>query len=350
MPLNLYPSIPIRKRGTMKMMQKSLIFKQLGVMLIASAVLTSGEAFALPGGAKAVRINLRSAGASASFAAYAGSGALMTSDTSGHKATAFFDASGTTSISKPGWLKDVYVSIGGSPGSAAGACGGFTPVATSSSCNLVPSPYAPPPATGTSFSCDGPDSVYRVSEKGCLGSGLSAPVTPGSKDDSVAIKIQLNRDSSVLGETENLLVVIEYQASGLMGAPSNPAACVDASGEPKYSDKDCVDQAYGLFIRQLDTVSPPDTPARLQLVTPPQPGIVTATQAGGSVQTRQVIVPLSSIDSTKTVIQLSRIFGLGKDSAGTSYGATRDFSTRCSATDSPLCLGMIIHSITIYRI
>ncbi len=335
----------------MKMMLISRNLRVLGGLGAVLGLFAAGEAMAVPGGAKAVRINFRNAGGSASFPAYSGSGTTMTGDTSGHKATAFFDATGSTSISKPAWLTDVYVSIGGSPGSAAGSCGGFTPVATSSTCNLVPSPYAVPPATGASFSCDGPDSVYRISERGCLGSALNAPATPGSKDDSVAIKLIINRDTSVLGEGENLMVVVEYQASGLMGSPANPAACVDSgTGAPLYTDKDCVDQAYGLFIRQLDTVSPADIPARLQLLVPPQQGVVSATNAGGTVQTRQVIVPLSSIDSAKSVIQLSRIFGLGKNSSGVPFGPTRDFSTRCAATDSPLCLGLIIHSITLYRI
>jgi hypothetical protein len=42
------------------------------------------------------------------------------------------------------------------------------------------------------------------------------------------------------------------------------------------------------------------------------------------------------------VIQLSRIFGLTNTS-------TRNFGGYC-VTESPLCLGLIIHSITLYRI
>jgi hypothetical protein len=82
---------------------------------------------------------------------------------------------------------------------------------------------------------------------------------------------------------------------------------------------------------------------RLLTVIPPAGGRVNSTDRtfGGPIQTRQMIVPLSSLASNLRVLQLSRTFGLQD-------GTKRGFDATC-AQNSPLCLGVILHSLSIFR-
>ncbi len=306
--------------------------------LVRALGLQSAHAQSVPGGARSVKILFNSD----YFSSVPANGSSMTSDLSGVSANTFFTTEATPqTLTKPSWLTAVRVSVGGSQNTSArkGACGGFSPTSGSTSCSF---PSVNGPSVNT-FSCRGPQKLYRVSEYDCAdisGGGVDSAVPgTGAMTDGVSIKIILNRDPSQLGSSENLMLVLEYQASGLAAA-TQAGSCVDTQGNPLLNHPDCVDQAYQLFARPFGINT---GILRLLTVVPPAGGRVNAAEQsfGGPIQTRQMIVPLSTLSPSVNVLQLTRTFGLQD-------GSRRGFSATCHQ-DSPLCLGMIFHSLSIFR-
>jgi hypothetical protein len=304
----------------------------------------------LPGGAKSVKIIFKSENFTLPATPSLGTNPSL-GDATGSAAWArrFHPTSSTggSTTTPPPWLSGVSVTLAGTnnSGSRNTACGNFaeTGVSNSTQCNFVAN------TPSAQFACNGPDQYFRVSEYDCADLGGTSPFAntaiagSGLPTDPVAIKIFLNRDSSKLGATENLMVVLEYQASGLKMAPKNAQSCL-TGGEPQLSNTDCVDHSYSLYTRALNAT----TPHKLQTLIPPQGGKVNATDQtfGGPIQTRQIIIPLSSLDSDQTVLQISRTFGL-PGSADPQYDAR--FGTHCES-NSPLCVGLVLYSISIFRI
>ncbi|MBU6155062.1 MAG: hypothetical protein KGP28_12225, partial [Bdellovibrionales bacterium] len=117
--------------------------------------------------------------------------------------TRYFDLNGTTPVQKPAWISDVQLGITGLPGSA-GGCATFGRTANGP------------------FDSDG---FYRVSEMDCQavsGSNLGVPTF---------IRIILNRDTAFFGTRENLMLQVEYRATGLRpnsdGTLPNPEENLD---------------------------------------------------------------------------------------------------------------------------
>ena len=85
------------------------------------------------------------------------------------------------------------------------------------------------------------------------------------------------------------------------------------------------------------------------LLTPPALGTVDATnnRGGANPGTKQFIMPFAT-DGNLNTLQISRIRALAND------GATGSYYTTCNGASNPsnsaLCMGMVLYSITFYRI
>lgn len=235
----------------------------------------------------------------------------------GVSASQYFDTDGTTVISKPSWLVDVQL--------------GITSLTASSACATF----------GGSGSLDVQD-YYRTSEINC-----AAPQDgTGAATDKVFARIVLNRDTSYLGYGENLLVQIEYQAQGLH---------LNSDGLAAGAVEDSLDQLWKVFWNS--TLGSSSTPKPFAVFVPPNysaclqsgtldtgaPGNCTGSYRGAPIRVKQMIIPLSAYP-TATVIQFSRV--KSRITATAPYDYVPDF---CTSNDSPLCLGIVIRSITLMR-
>lgn len=258
----------------------------------------------------------------------------------GVSATQFYDVDGTTVVTKPAWLTDVQLGV--TSNVASSACATF----------------------GGSGQYD-VNHYYRVSEADC-GSSTGS----GSSVDPVFIRIILNRSSTYLGSSENLLIQVEYQASGIR---------LNSDGV-STSPEGNVDQLWKVFWNS--TLLSSSTPKPFSLFVPPNyaaclsggsggigavlggTGAPGACPAGGSTTyngaptvIKQIMIPISAYP-TLSVIQISRISGrinnLNAPSPAPTFAANtlpvNYVSAFCGTSDSPLCLGLVVRSITIMRI
>ncbi|NDG83823.1 MAG: hypothetical protein EBX52_02155 [Proteobacteria bacterium] len=249
----------------------------------------------------------------------------------GVSALHYFDpgsANGTLLPSKPDWLKDVQLGITDYPGSGSSTCATFG-------------------RTGISRPYD-VDRYYRISERDCNGVNSSGTNVGGTQDQAF-IRIILNRDPAYLGTRENILIQIEYQATGIR---FNPDPTTGTGTNPE----DNVDQLWKLF--WYSSLNQTTVPTPFSIFVPPVymvqqpvggtgpypvPGFAPG-QYGAPITTRQILVPVSAY-SNQSVIQLSRVRGRIDDTGGDTYID----SFNCG-TDSPLCLGLVIRSVTLLRL
>ena len=233
--------------------------------------------------------------------------------------TNFFDLDGSTSIAKPSWLLDFQMGI--SSTSASGACATF----------------------GGGVNDLDPINYYRVSEFDC---GTAYNGT-GKGLDPVFFRIVLDRDTAKIGSAENLLVQVEYQASGLH---------LNSDGAALASVEDSLDQLWKIYWNS--SLVPLATPKPFGVFVPPNYGAcLTAgtgntgapgscphgtpnTYRGSPIKVRQFIIPLSAYP-TMNVIQFSRVSGR--------RGGASDYVPAFCTGDDPLCLGVVIRSVTITR-
>ena len=238
--------------------------------------------------------------------------------------TRYFDLDGTTSITQPSWLLDFQL--------------GITSITGNSGCSTF----------GTSV-----ENYFRVSEKDCSTAGANDGVG-GSVTDSVFARIILNRDTAVIGSGENLLIQVEYQASGIH---------LNSDGTQVLAENN-LDQLWKVF---WSTAVGAATGTPFAVFIPPNysaciPGGSSNTNAGTAsdlchaasnptykgapTKVRQFIIPLSAYP-TMSVIQLSRVKGRISANGGVNGGD--NYVADFCATDSPLCLGVVIRSVTIMR-
>lgn len=301
-----------------------------------SLVTTTVTKFA--GGTKAVRINLSTDQANSSFPASAGittfgpsvatvptayGGNGLTTYNPGLSAETFYNLDGETPISKPSWLLDFQVGTTALPGHT--GCSTF----------------------GKAGAALDVEDVFRVSEHDCA----STENGSGSVSDSVFVRLILDRNSALIGSAENLMIQVEYQASGIVPYSVN---------EDGYTDPEkMVDQLWKIFwSNKLDgsttmtpfaTFVPPDYSFCSNDVTAGPDRCGVAGYKGAPTRVKQIMIPLSSI-SDMNVIQFSRIESWNSivlPTVGTNIKAT--FNTFCVA-DSPLCAGVVIRSISLIRI
>ena len=244
----------------------------------------------------------------------------------GVQAVNFYDLDGVTSITKPSWLYDFQLGITDAPGTT-GACATF----------------------GGAGSQDVAE-YYRVSEKDCPNTSIANGV--GSSMDPIFMRVVLNRDYTEIGSAENLLMQIEYQANGLRLNSDGPSSSTFA--------EDNLDQLWKIFTNSTLSFATNGNPFSV-FVPPnyascqaggtgvgPNTGIAATdcagNQKGAPITVKQIIIPLSASPTT-SVIQLSRM--KSRQSATAPYDYISSF---CPNSDSPLCLGVVIRSVTLMRI
>jgi hypothetical protein len=216
---------------------------------------------------------------------------------------------GYTATNWPQWLSRFEIGISGSSNSGAtdADCARFADNTTEASLN------------GT----------FRVSEADC--SGTTANGT-GGPNDGVYLRATFNR--SQLGTAENLMAVLEYVASAYSPAPANIATCMSSGVTPE----NCAENTWKTFVKH--SVSDTSVQPFLMLVPPSQNFYSASTQVITNSMTKQFVIPLSS-DPALSVLQISRI--------QSNLGAN---ASNCSNLSIPsaLCSGMVIYSLTLYRI
>ncbi len=237
----------------------------------------------------------------------------------GVSAARYFELDGVTGlVSKPDWLLDFQLGIttfGGSSG-----CAGF----------------------GNAHTLLEPSNFYRTDEFNCA----SVANGNGSGTDQVFFRILLDRTETLIGTGENLLVQVEYQASGLRlntdGAGTDVEENLDQLWKIFWSDSlanTATPKTFGVFV-------PPNYAACESSGTGNVPaGSVclhgSNNYRGSPVKVRQFVIPISAYPTMK-VIQFSRV--KGRINSPSSY-----VSSFC-AVDEPLCLGVVIRSVSIMRI
>lgn len=235
----------------------------------------------------------------------------------GVSAQSFYDVDGTTGMSKPSWLIDFQLGITG---------------LTSASCSTF----------GSGSTLD-PLNFFRVSESNC---GSTALGTGSSLSDPAFFRIVLDRDTSKIGSAENLLIQVEYQASGVRLSSNGTNASVESNLDQVWKIfwkesllNSASAYAFGLFV-------PPNFSSCISsgTSTAGSPGDCQDPNYRGSpIQTRQFIIPLSAYPNMK-VIQFSRIRSKINDTIDPGY-----VPAFCTSAD-PLCLGVVVRSVTLMRI
>jgi hypothetical protein len=302
-------------------------------------------------GTKAVRINL-SARPSASGTEPKGSFTVATTDLTpvstptvipsgypgydgsstyipGASATYYYDLDGATPIAKPSWIKDIQVGFLNDPDDAPGFCSAFANASAAV-------PYQ-----------------FQTSEYGCHGVATGT----GGGTDRTFIRIILDRDQAYIGSKENLLLQLEYEATGFRLNPDNE----DSGGGTSTSTnpETFVDQLWKVF---SGTTLAATSGVPFSMLIPPNHGFRLESGQGApftpvstftSVNTvKQMVFPLASLTSAK-YIQISRVRG-GRRIFSSGSQDTAYYNGACgsgaAATNNPRCLGVVFRSITLIRI
>jgi len=296
-------------------------------------------------GTKAARIIFKQSSTSGSFDVPT-SGGTKPGIGLGHQAVRVFNPDGSllasggpTGSAWPKWLSSVEIGLSGATNTSAtnSNCAKFAGAGedVSGVCRYA---YRSDSSTTTTTPCGAPGGVFRVSEVDCTSGTMRTG--DGGPDDGVYIRAVFNRSTDYLSTGENILAVLEYAASTLNSAPSVPTSCFNGG---VFSPEICSDQTWKIYLKRSTTeiVQP------YLLLTPPSFGYVNsdAGTGGGGVGTKQFILPLGG-DSTLSVLQISRVTALAN--------ATSGFVGTCTAAgslpgNSPLCVGMVLYSLTFYR-
>jgi hypothetical protein len=236
--------------------------------------------------------------------------------------TTYFDTDGTTGITKPSWLLDFQMGI---TGTASGSCARF----------------------GTGANVLEPDKFYRVSERDCGSTSCNGGTCNGTGvgTDPVFFRIILDRDTAQIGSAENLLVQVEYQASGLH---------MNTDGtDPDLENN--LDQLWK--IQWNSSLVSTVTPKSFSVFVPPNyaackssgtgndsatSNCTVSTYRGSPVKVRQFLIPLSAYPNMK-VIQFTRM------KSRITANNPDDYVANFCSTNQALCLGVVIRSVTITR-
>ena len=311
-----------------------------GNTLVSSAT-SSGSSASIPAGVRAVKIVFRQANPQGSFDAPPTNGTVAVPG-GGLRATRLFNADGsllaTGGVGTPGWPKwitAIELGISGTLNTSAPNpdCARFS--ASNEDANSLCT-------WGGSVSqpCGAPPGLYRVAEYDCADAAASgaSPALKGTggPNDGIYVRVQLSRDTNYLGAGENIMAVLEYSASAFSAAPSDPTVCF-TGGTFNPSAPGCADQVWQTFLKHdpSELVQP-----FLMLVPPSYAHSVVATNSSGTgLATKQFFLPIAT-DPTLSVFQMSRISGRSGDAT---------FIANCH-TNSALCVGVVLYSLTLYRI
>lgn len=325
-----------------------------------SSTTTTAQLSTLPAGSRAAQIIFQST-IGGSFNTLQGEGntqGTFASPGSGHPAVRIFNPDGTlqgsvsqSSISSPKkyvnwppWLSSFEIGISGSVNTSAPNpnCATFSGSAESTAINCYLGPTTSPIAS----QCGAPLSQFRVSEVDCSTptGGLAATSNgTGGPEDGVYLRAVFDRSN--LGAAENLLVVLQYAASALTSAPSNPTDCF-SNGQ--FQPERCSDFVWRAYLKHTSTEAV--TPFLL-LIPPTYSSVLGSGQPSGTnLIAKQFILPLAS-DSTLSVLQISRISSILNSNPSLLSSCTSSSSVSLAAPgNSPLCAGVVFYSITFYRI
>lgn len=246
-------------------------------------------------------------------------------------------AVGSTHALWPKWLSRFEVGLSGSANAVATnqECARFataSEVSLTDQCRL----YDVAGTTPYPFNCRVTGAgQFRISEFNCPNESVT-----GSGATSDEIYVRGIFDRSYLLPNENLLVTIEYSASTLHGPPTNVASCF-TNGEFNPSNIECSEMTYYWYLKS----NAAQTPARFQIFIPPAQVTTNTLDRGTSIRTAQLIVPFAA-NPDATILQLSRI--RAKSSlANTVLGDNAD--SYCEDS-SPFCMGLVIYSMSFFRI
>jgi hypothetical protein len=250
--------------------------------------------------------------------------------TPGIAASTFYDVDGSTVIAKPSWLQAVEV--------------GVTTVSTGVSCAKF----------GDSGGSLDVNDYYRVDERSCGSVATGSGVTGATGADPVFVRVILNRNTSVLGSAENLMLLVEYQASGIRfnsdGISSDPENNLDQLWKVFWNST----LGSGTVAKTFSVFVPPNysscVPSGTGIGDVGSSSCDDSTYRGSPVQVRQISIPISAYP-TMNVIQLSRVKGRVNNTSvifpPTTTGA--DYVDTFCDVNQPLCLGVVIRSLTLMR-
>jgi hypothetical protein len=202
---------------------------------------------------------------------------------------------------------------------------------------------------GVNTACGATGNQFRVSEADCA---VTQPVPgQGNDQDGVYFRAFFNRNTSILGATENILAVVEYTASSFNGGPQNPSTCFTGTGTG-FAPENCSDFTWKMFLKHYPTEA---TQPYMMLV-PPTPYYVNGsgiTASGASTTTKQFFIPLAG-DAGLTEVQFSRIVSgtpvLNSGNAAFEAACAPNGTSGAYGASTPLCAGMVFSSITFFRI
>ncbi|MEO7161307.1 MAG: hypothetical protein ABI041_00160 [Bdellovibrionia bacterium] len=306
------------------------------ISALTSVAATPTPAVTVAGGVKAVKIYFQASTNSSFDAPSSNLLGTVAAVGSGLQAKRIYNGDGsalalrgTTDPSWPAWLTSFEIGVSGSSNASAtnAHCANFVYSTEAISTRDCKTPL------GVTYNCGAPLNQFRVSEWDCTG----ASVGNGGPSDGIYFRAVFNRATTALGTNENILAVIEYSASALNAAPTNPLNCFSGG---IFTPESCSDFTWRAYLKRsaLDTVQP------FLVMVPPISS--SSLQAGTGLVAKQIFLPIAA-DPTFTTFQLSRTGSILTP-------ATTNFSTQClnarSTGDSPLCAGMIFYSITFFRI
>ncbi len=306
---------------------------------------------------KAVKIIFKQSDPSGSFDAPSSNGTVNSSGT-GHPAVRVFNPDGSLLASSPSastwpkWLTLFELGVSGSNNKTAlnSACARFasSTEGSSSNTNCFHTDAADSASGSNQVSCGAATGLFRVSEFDCM-AGTAVTAGNGGPADGVYIRTVFNRGE--MNTTDNLLVVFEYIAASVNPGLSNPKNCLKNG---KFTPEACSDTTWKAYIKHdtRELVQP-----FLLLIPPTQNLTASSVASGASPTAKQFLVPLAA-DPSITVLQISRAGSsmdanlpsiIQKCGNATGTGAPVTFSSNLPA-NSPLCAGVVLYSITFYRI
>jgi hypothetical protein len=245
---------------------------------------------------------------------------------------------GPSGANWPKWIKKIQVGTTGPSTAGSPECAKFAGPSESAHCTVK--------AGSPDVNC-GVTNYYRVSEHDCMQSGYPIPNGVGGPTDRVFIRVEFDRAPENLALHENVLLTLQYAASVAHREPKDPSQCF-TGGEFTPRDNNCSDMSWAFFLR----TSLASTPAAFLYLVPTATNQVdlSAASLGTAVSTKQFIIPLAS-DPALTTLQLSRERAVPRDGdpiVGTTAKSGQILEHIC-VTQSPFCMGMVFHSMTLTR-
>lgn len=247
----------------------------------------------------------------------------------GVSAAYYFDVDGSTPIAKPSWVRDIQVGYFNYPTDTDpdGRCSMFGDSSTSVS------------------------HAFQTSEYNCHSKADGS----GTGSDGTFIRVVLDRDQNYIGTKENLLIQLEYEATGLLLNPDQKDSA-DSTVSTSTNPEQYVDQLWKVFSGA--SLASTATPTPFAMVVPPSHAHHCSGGSGSSISctgtvsptttVKQLVFPLTAL-TDKKYIQISRVRGGRRYFSGARD--TGYYNSACTTpSNNPHCLGVVFRSLTLIRI